>query len=248
MMTSPSMPDHLGDVGDAAGAVAQARGLHDHVDRSAQHLANGARRQRITAHRDHRFDARERLARAVGVQRAHRAVMAGIHGLQQVEGFRSAHLADDDPLGPHAQAVPHQVAHGDLAFALEIRRPRFEPDGVRLLQLQLGGVLAGDDALVVVDVAGEAVEQRGLAGAGAARDDGIDPAAADDLEDFGAFRRDGAEPDQLLERELVLLELADGERRAVDGERRHDHVDARAVRAGAHRRSARIRRPGGRSG
>jgi hypothetical protein len=34
---------------------------------------------------------------------------------------------------------------------------------VRLLQLKLGGVLAGDDALVVVDVAGEAVEQRGLA-------------------------------------------------------------------------------------
>jgi len=32
-----------------------------------------------------------------------------------------------------------------------------------LLELQFGGVFAGDDALVVLDVAGEAVEQRGLA-------------------------------------------------------------------------------------
>src|SRR5436190_13475544 len=33
---------HLGDVGDAARAVAQARGLHDDVDRGADHLADGA--------------------------------------------------------------------------------------------------------------------------------------------------------------------------------------------------------------
>src|SRR4051812_34872676 len=36
---------HLGDVGDAARAVAQARGLDDDVDRSADHLADGARGQ-----------------------------------------------------------------------------------------------------------------------------------------------------------------------------------------------------------
>ena len=35
---------------------------------------------------------------------------------------------------------------------------------------------------------------------------------------------------ELVERELVLLELSDGERGAVDRERRHDDVDARAVR------------------
>ena len=44
-----------------------------------------------------------------------------------------------------------------------------------------------------------------------------------------ALGRDRAELDELLERELVLLELADGERRAVDRQRRHDDVDARAV-------------------
>src|SRR6266540_3037922 len=46
---------HLGDVGDAARAVAQARGLYDDVDRGADHLADGARGQREAAHRDHGF-------------------------------------------------------------------------------------------------------------------------------------------------------------------------------------------------
>src|SRR5258708_15533283 len=48
--------------------------------------------------------------------------------------------------------------------------------------------------------------------------------------DIGAFRRNRAEADQLLEGKLVLLELADGEGRAVDRQRRGDDVDARAVR------------------
>src|SRR6516165_1840296 len=43
-------PQHLGDVGDAARAVAQTRGLHHDVDRSAYHLADRARGQREAAH------------------------------------------------------------------------------------------------------------------------------------------------------------------------------------------------------
>ena len=61
------------------------------------------------------------------MQRAHRSVVAGVHRLQQVERLGTAHLADDDPLGTHAQAVPHEIAHRDLAGALEIGRPGFEP-------------------------------------------------------------------------------------------------------------------------
>ena len=89
----------------------------------------------------------------VGVERAHRAVVAGVHRLQQVEGLRSAHFADDDPLGTHTQAVLDEIAHGDLALALEVGRAGFEAHHVRLLQLQFGRVLAGDDALVLVDEA-----------------------------------------------------------------------------------------------
>ena len=146
----------------------------------------------IAAHHDHRFETAEGLARAVGVQRAHRAVVARVHGLQQVERLRSAHLADDDALGPHAQAVLDEIAHGDLAFAFEVGRARLETHDVRLLQLQLGGVLAGDDALVVVDRAGQAIEQRRLARAGAAGDQHVAAHPADDLEHGLGLRRDRA--------------------------------------------------------
>ena len=58
----------------------------------------------------------------------------------------------------------------------DVRRPRLEPHDVALPQHQLGGVLDRDDALAVADEAREDVEQRRLAGAGAARDDDVEPA------------------------------------------------------------------------
>src|SRR6185437_8076012 len=222
--------DHLSDVGDAARAVAQARRLDDDVDRTDDDLAHGALGQRIAAHGDHRLYSVQAFSRAVGVDRAHRAVMAGVHGLQEIEHFRSAHLADDDALRAHAQAVLDQVAHGHLALAFQVGRARFQTHHMRLLQLQFGRVLAGDHALVTVDIVAQAVEQRRLARARAARDDDVAAHAADDLQHLRAFRRDRAETHQLVEGELVLLELADGKRGAVDGQRRSDDVDAAAVR------------------
>ena len=186
-------PHDFGDMGDLARAIAQTRGLDDDVNRSADHFANGARWQRKAAHGDHGFKSRQRFARVVGVQRAHRAVVAGVHGLQQVEGFRSADFADDDAFRSHTQAVAYQIAHGDLAFAFEVGRPRFQAHDMGLLQLQFGGVFAGDDALVVIDELRKAVEQRGFARTGAAGDQRVDAAAADDTQDFGALRRNSAE-------------------------------------------------------
>src|SRR5690606_11670992 len=53
---------------------------------------------------------------------------------------------------------------------------------------------------------------------------------ADDLQEFRPGIRYGAEPHQLVERQLVLAELADGEDRTVERQRRRDDVDARTVR------------------
>ena len=202
--------------------------------------------QRVAAHRDHRFQTADGFARAVGVQRAHRAVVAGVHRLQQVESFRAADLADDDPLGTHTQAVLDEIAHGDLAFAFEVGRPRLETHHVRLLQLKFGRVFAGDDALVVVD---EPVRQL----SSVVLPEPVPPEirtlqrTRPMMSRIGlACRRDRAELDQLLEVQPVLLELTNGERRAVDGQRRRDDVDARCRRAGARRRSGSIsstRRP-----
>ena len=137
------------------------------------------------------------------MQRAHRPVVTRVHGLKQIEGFRSADLADDDAFGPHAQAVLDQVTHRDLAYPFEIRRPRLEPHDMGLLKLELSCVLAGYDSLVSVDVVRQAVQQRRFAGARSAGNDHVAADAADDLEDLRAGRRDRAELDELIERQLV---------------------------------------------
>ena len=71
--------------------------------------------------------------------------MAGVHRLEHVERLGAANLADDDPVGPHAQRVPDEVADRDLALALDVLRPRLEPQDVALIELQLGCVLDRDD-------------------------------------------------------------------------------------------------------
>ena len=116
---------------------------------------------------------RDGLVRRVRVRRGERAVVARVHRLEHVERLAAAALADDDAVGAHAERVLHEIADRVLAAALEVRRARLERDDVRLLELELGGVLDGDDALVRRDRAREHVEQRRLAGAGAAGDDDV---------------------------------------------------------------------------
>ena len=80
------------------------------------------------------------------------SVVACIHGLQHVYAFAAAHLADDDAVWTHTKRVANEVALRDFAFAFDVGRARFETDDVRLLQLQLGGIFDGDDALRFGDV------------------------------------------------------------------------------------------------
>ncbi len=165
----------LGDVGDLARAVGQAGALDDEVDRRGDLLADGARGQVEAGHEHQRLEARERVARRVGVQRGQRAVVAGVHRLEHVERLAAAALADDDAVGPHAQRVDHQLADGDFALALDARRLALERDDVVLRQAQFRRVLDRHDALRVRDEAAEDVEERRLAGAGAAGDDDVAP-------------------------------------------------------------------------
>ena len=73
--------------------------------------------------------------------------MARVHGLQHVERFFAADLADDDAVGAHTQRVDDELPLADRALAFDVGRTRFEPHDVRLLQLKLGRVFDRDDAL-----------------------------------------------------------------------------------------------------
>ena len=141
----------LGDVGDPSRAVLQTCLVDDEVDRGRDLLADGADREVDAGHEDHRLEARQHVARAVGVAGGHRAVVARVHGLEHVQRLARTALPDDDPVGPHAQRVADELADRDLALALDVGRAGLEGDDVLLAELELGRVLDRHDPLVVRD-------------------------------------------------------------------------------------------------
>src|SRR3954463_2680448 len=155
---------HLGHVGDPAGAVAQPGELDDDVDGGGNLLADGAQRQVHAGHEHQRLEAGDGVPGRVRVHRGQRAVVPGVHRLQHVQALAATALPDHDAVGPHPQRVADEVADRDRAFALDVGRPRLQPDHVLLLQLQLDGVLDGDDPLALRDEGGQHVEQRHLYG------------------------------------------------------------------------------------
>jgi hypothetical protein len=70
-----------------------------------------------------------------------------------------AALADDDPVGPHAQRVLDEVADRDRAAAFDVGRTRLEAHDVLLVEREFGRVFDRDDALAVGDVVREDVQK-----------------------------------------------------------------------------------------
>ena len=130
------------------------------------------------------------------------------------------------------------------ALALDVGRARLEPHHVPLPQHQLGGVFDGDDALAIGDEAREHVEERGLAGAGAARDEDVEARADRRLEEVQHRLRQRLALDEVLGAEPVGAEPADRQHRAVERQRRNDRVDTRAVgQARVHHRARLVDAP-----
>ena len=100
---------------------------------------------------------------------------------------------------------------------------------MRLLELDLARVLDDDDALAVGDEAGEGVEHRRLAAAGASRDHDVELRDDHRLERRRGDAGERAEADESVDRERLLEEAADGDVRSVGGDGRDQRLDARAV-------------------
>ena len=192
-------------------------------------LAHRLFRQVGRAHRDHGLDTGQRVARRVGVDGGQRAVVAGVHGLQHVERFLAADLADDDAVGTHTQGVDDQLALANRALAFDVGRPGFEPRHVLLVQLQFGRVFDRHDALALGDEADSTfssvvlpapvpplIRQFSLARTQCDRNSSIGAVSA--------RRRD-----QVVRLEPLGRKPADRQQRPVDRQRRNDGVDARAV-------------------
>ena len=82
------------------------------------------------------------------MDRAAPALVPGVERGQQVGDLGAAHLADDEPVRPHPQRLPDEVAERDLAGALDVGRPGLEPHHVFVVRPQLTGVLDQHDPFV----------------------------------------------------------------------------------------------------
>src|SRR5262249_56542162 len=84
---------HAGDFGyldNFAGAAGQAGHLHDNVNRRGQLAADDPDGDVEAGHADHHFQTTQSVARFVGMDGGQAAVVAGVHGLEHVQGFRAA--------------------------------------------------------------------------------------------------------------------------------------------------------------
>ena len=91
--------------------------------------------------------------------------MSGIEGLKQVRRLPAAHLSHHDVIRPVAQRMAHQVPDRHRSF---LQPASLESNAIRPLDAKLQGVLDGDDTFVAGQQFNERIEQRGLAGSGAA--------------------------------------------------------------------------------
>src|SRR3546814_7574308 len=88
--------DDFGDVRDAAGAVPQTLDLNDQVYRIGDLAGNGFLWDLDVAHQDHVFHTAKALAGAVGMERTHGAIMAGVHCGQQIKALRAADFRSEE--------------------------------------------------------------------------------------------------------------------------------------------------------
>ena len=92
-------------------------------------------------------------------------------------------------------------------------------------ELQLGGLLDGDDPLMGWNCRRQRVEEGGLSRAGPARDDDVPPTR----DSVGEERRTDPTRRERLERDPAAREPPDRDARSVDGERWKGHVEPRTI-------------------
>src|SRR5690242_10115038 len=126
---------HAADLANALNApytIAHALDMHEDIDGTRDLGAQSAQRQVSSRHQHHVFEPEQRIAWAVGVDRGHRPIMAGVHGLEHVKGFVASNLADDDAIWAHPKGVAQEFALGNCTDTLDVRRARFQLHDMRL--------------------------------------------------------------------------------------------------------------------
>ena len=99
------------DLPHLAPAAATTREVDHDVERGHQLAVHG--RERQPGGQRERLDPARYVGRRVGVHGAAAALVPGVQRGQEVDHLGPAHLPDDQPVGPHPQRLPDQVAQRD---------------------------------------------------------------------------------------------------------------------------------------
>ena len=222
-------PCNLGNLGDLPQPSAEARRLDDDIHSRGDLSLNDPDRQIVAGHADEHLETAQGLARVVGVDGREAAVMTGVHRLQHVERFRSPAFSDDDPVRPHAERVPHKIPGRYDALPFHVGRPRLHAGDVWLLQLEFCRVFNRDNSLFNRNVAGEHVQQSGLAGTGPARNDNVQPRANTGRQEFEQLGSRGLIGNQVRGQQRTLGKPANGDQRPVQGDGTQNGVHPAAI-------------------
>ena len=212
-----------------AASARTAHGLDDDVDGADDEAAHGAQVAGKAMQAHQHLQPLQGVGGAVGMNGGHRAVMAGAHGLQNFDRFVRAHFAQNYAVGPHSECVAQKVAGADFARAVYCRGARFHSHHMRHLQSEFRGVFNGDDALLGAGIGTHHIEKRGLAGAGAARNENVAARAHRSGEIAQAFGAEGAIAHQVLAGEGHIAEFADRDMGAVQCHGWDHDIEARSV-------------------
>lgn len=101
-----------------------------------------------------------------------RPAVPGVDRFEIGQGFGTAQLADDDPVGAHTEGGLKEGVGAALRSGTAVGQ---EGDGVGLAGEELKSVFDGDQPFVLTDMRQELASERGFAGRGAAADQDVEP-------------------------------------------------------------------------
>ena len=171
----------FGDLNHFPGVIRELVDLDHDLDCTGNHLLDGPGGHVKARLQDEAFQSQQGVVSRVGVEGAG-AVVPGVKRSHQIQRFGAANLAHNNPARIHAQAGADQITEGHISV-LRIQGPLgFQGDPELVMKRDFAGILHCHDDVRVPDEGAKAVQQRGLARAGAAGNECIFPEAYDGLE------------------------------------------------------------------
>src|ERR1700730_13300866 len=155
--------------------------------------------------------------------------MTSVKRLQEIEGFASAHLAQNNAIWSVPECGPKEITNSDRGLVGPL------PSGLKLYQvlkrdLNLGRVFDQHYPFFRIDERGQCIEHRGFSASGTARDKYV-LVLPDRLSEMVHDRlRNRADAYQFFRRKASRLKLTNGQRRSSAGAWRDGGGNARTVR------------------